>query len=197
MVENLAWIRSGGRLTATDPDPTALQFMQRVARQKGVEANVEFACLPAQKIRELGVERFDGAYAHFSMDKIPGDATRKTAYQCVFMSLKPHARFAVAVPSKSFNRRDLAQFILRSECARRDIGPVARYLRGRTISALTLHFNKKVDANFDADIFHRYSKEELTAYFQDAGFVDISISHIDGMNAYHAIGTKPPTNKLA
>jgi ubiquinone/menaquinone biosynthesis C-methylase UbiE len=190
LVQNLAWIRDSGHLIASDPDPTALDFMQRVADRYGVIHQVSFACLPAQDVRTLGYEQFDGAYAHFSMDKIGSHLLRSEAFESVASTLKPGARFAVAVPSLQFNRRALAAYIRRAEAARTDLSWIVKGLRGRIISALTLYFNRKVDANFTAGIFHRYSKEELIDYFERAGFGEVEIRHIDGMNAFHAVGVK-------
>jgi SAM-dependent methyltransferase len=195
--ENVDWIRAGGRVTAADPDPVALARVAARCRELAIVERVTLARCRAQDVGQLGLSAFDGAFAHFSLYTIQAEPERRAAVQAAFSVLKPGARFACAVPAEGYRRHELVADARRREAQRRDVGWLTRLRRQWVNYSVLKQANRVLDAQLDKGAMHRYSRDELIEHFAAAGFVDVTVQHIDGFNAYHAAGSRPSTGSLA
>ncbi|MEM9455616.1 MAG: class I SAM-dependent methyltransferase [Myxococcota bacterium] len=185
------WLQSGGRLTGIDIAEGGLTFAKNRATTLGVESQVSLVQGDMRSLSDALDGTFDGAMVHFAVYTLSSEADRARTLQQIARVLRPGGRLAITVPSEGYRARPLIRDARVRESRRSDIStPVRLFRKWVLYSFMEVATRRHVESKLDVDVFHRYTREELEAHLKEAGFTDIYIEQLHGVESYRATAVK-------
>jgi ubiquinone/menaquinone biosynthesis C-methylase UbiE len=185
------WLRAGGRWTGFDIADGGLEFASRRGASLGVESRIKLVCGDMRSIASLLPGGYDGVMVHFAVFTMAAEADRRATIAQIARVLRPGGRLAITVPSETYRARRLISHARALESTRDDISSLSRWFRQWILySFMEIATRRQIETKFDSGVFHRYTQSEIEEHLAAAGFQNIVVQRLQGVESYRAVANR-------